>query len=401
MKNDFKKILDSMKGIYDKYLYVVAKPVIILLFLVILFEIISFIVGRAANISVGIFELIFPFVLGILISLFLEPVNKFLEKKFKFKRTIAVVTSLVLSIVIILGFFTVILYFAISQSIVFIDKIVIFLQNYNYKEGLNSLESFVNSGLLTQYISLEQMSDLLVQFKDNLAATLDSLGEKLSILGKSFVSFLSGIFIHFIPTFIFVFFISIITSFFISKDKDKVKRLVQEYTPEKFYNNVMKVKTKLVENLLSYFKGHVILVFIESTVIFIGLLVMGSPYAITFYLICLVLGNVPVVGQFILLVPYAIYSLVQGDMFGFYTIIAISILFSLVRPLLEPKILGGSLGIHPLLFLVAVYIGLEAFGGIGMLMGPFALVFLKILFDTEIIKINKVRVLTNEDEVDK
>ena len=81
-------------------------------------------------------------------------------------------------------------------------------------------------------------------------------------------------------------------------------------------------------------------------------------------------------GSGIILNPWAVVNLLQGNYFqaaGFFCLYLI-ILFT--RQLLEPKILSGQLGIHPLFTLTAIYVGLKTMGIPGMILGPIILIIL-------------------------
>jgi predicted PurR-regulated permease PerM len=55
---------------------------------------------------------------------------------------------------------------------------------------------------------------------------------------------------------------------------------------------------------------------------------------------------------------------------------------SVVRQFLEPKIVSGKIGIHPIFTLIAMYTGFKAIGVLGMLIGPIVLIILKNVFAT-------------------
>ena len=80
------------------------------------------------------------------------------------------------------------------------------------------------------------------------------------------------------------------------------------------------------------------------------------------------------------MVPWAIISALNGDLKLGISIIVLWIIMSVVRQFLEPKIVSGKIGIHPIFTLIAMYTGFKVIGVMGMLVGPIVLIILKSIF---------------------
>lgn len=122
----------------------------------------------------------------------------------------------------------------------------------------------------------------------------------------------------------------------------------------------------------------------------------GYPYAIVFSLICGLVDILPIVGSMTILIPWTIYELAIGDKnFGIFLFI-ISAVFFILRRILEPKVLGDSTGLHPLVTLVSMYAGLQLSNLFGAILAPVGImVFLSILrtglFDDWILDFHEFR----------
>ena len=104
-------------------------------------------------------------------------------------------------------------------------------------------------------------------------------------------------------------------------------------------------------------------------------------------LIALAIGFVdalPILGSGTVMVPWAIISALNGDLKLGISIIVLWIIMSVVRQFLEPKIVSGKIGIHPIFTLIAMYTGFKLIGVMGMLVGPIVLIILKSIFAKEI-----------------
>ena len=86
------------------------------------------------------------------------------------------------------------------------------------------------------------------------------------------------------------------------------------------------------------------------------------------------------------MVPWAIIAGFYGDIKLAICILVLWIVMSVVRELIEPKIVGAHIGIHPIFTLIAMYTGVKFIGVIGMFIGPIILIILKNIFSTFIDK---------------
>ena len=84
------------------------------------------------------------------------------------------------------------------------------------------------------------------------------------------------------------------------------------------------------------------------------------------------------------MLPWAIISACNGDINLALAVLALWIVMSVVRQFLEPKIVSGKIGIHPIFTLIAMYTGFKLIGVMGMLVGPIVLIILKSIFAKEI-----------------
>ena len=94
----------------------------------------------------------------------------------------------------------------------------------------------------------------------------------------------------------------------------------------------------------------------------------------------------PILGSGTVMIPWAIICAINGDLNLGISIIVLWIIMSIVRQFLEPKIVSGKIGIHPIFTLIAMYTGFRFIGIWGMIVGPIILIILKNIFSTLIDK---------------
>ena len=114
---------------------------------------------------------------------------------------------------------------------------------------------------------------------------------------------------------------------------------------------------------------------------FIGLAILRVPYAFILAILIAVVDFLPLLGTGIILIPWAVVSLLLGEVrlgIGLLVLYAVS---SVLRQIFEPKLIGDGLGLHPLLSLAAMYGGLRLFGVWGMILAPLAVAGLLSMMD--------------------
>ena len=110
-----------------------------------------------------------------------------------------------------------------------------------------------------------------------------------------------------------------------------------------------------------------LLTFLET---FIGLALLQVPYAFILAILIAVVDFLPLLGTGIVLIPWALISLLLGKIKLGIGLLILYAVTSVIRQVLEPKLIGDGLGLHPLLSLIAMYTGLRLFGVWGMILAP-------------------------------
>jgi len=140
------------------------------------------------------------------------------------------------------------------------------------------------------------------------------------------------------------------------------------------------VKRELSGAGIAYVKTQAILILLVSITCSLGLFLINNPYALLFGVAIGIFDAFPVLGSGLILVPWAVISFVRGKAFAGAVLLTLYGICQFMREYLEPKLLGGKMGIRPVQSLMAVYIGYELFGVSGLFLGPFGLVLIKSLW---------------------
>lgn len=303
-----------------------------------------------------------PFVIGFLISKLLIPFIDFLNLKLNFHRT----TATIISIMLMAGFVFVISYFLLAKLS---TQITVFIKNWDIF-SINI--SHITRGCCNIIEKLTGISghNIYNQIYSTILAATESICDKIMPLlmdySMSTIRSLLDIFIFAL--------IVIISLFFFSRDNKNINDFLLNC---KFNKEIFFLRQIAKNVVAAYIKTQFIIICIIATICTIGFTILKSPYSILYGIIIGILDFLPLIGAGTFLVPASIYYLFKSDYFAAILTFIIFIICYLVREILEPKLLGNSIGIHPLVSLISVYIGYKLFGLLGMILGPFGYVFVR------------------------
>ncbi len=294
-----------------------------------------------------------PFFLAWVVSIILKPLIKLLEKV-KINRRIAVAFSILIAVGALGGIVYAVYCVALSE----IKDIIALFDDT--KDGLP--------------VFLWNIIDELPQKIGNMAerffVSFASKGEGFavttiqSVLPKigGFAGKLPGAFV-----FIIVFFIA---TYFMSYDPKGFKEELKSIIPREKYRYLQVFKHSFTDACGGYIKAQLILMSIVFCVLFIGFLVLDIRFAFLLALTISFLDAIPVLGTGMILNPWAIICVFQGNYSTAIGLVCLYLIVLLTRQFLEPRILSVQLGIHPLITLICMYTGLKLAGIAGMIIGP-------------------------------
>lgn len=215
-----------------------------------------------------------------------------------------------------------------------------------------------------------QNTELAKAISDNINAFITGIWE--SILGglSSAVPDFAARIVGGMPSAILVFLVTIVACFYFAVDINLFHSKLKSVLPQGVVAKLHTWKEKISFGLKRYFKAYLILFLITFTELFIGFLILGIDYSFVISILISLVDFLPVFGAPAVLLPWAIVLLVMKKTFVGIGMMILLVIIMIVRQVLEPKILGKNLGVHPLVTLVALYIGFELFGLLGMVILP-------------------------------
>ncbi|MBR2705349.1 MAG: sporulation integral membrane protein YtvI [Clostridia bacterium] len=319
-----------------------------------------------------------PFLIAFALYLLIEPGIKLLMNKFKLKRRTSSIIILAITILIIIGL--------IAWGIAtIISEASNLLKNLN--EYINIIYEFIQSKISNIDLNKLQMSEELKTIFDN--STQDIL-QKLSNIAKDFFSGLLATLTS-IPTIAFYIAITIMALYFICTDKIYMIDQLEHHLPENWVKKIYKHVRGIAKSLGCYLKAQAILILISFVISLIGFILLSLLGFNIKYPLLVALGigfidALPILGSGTVMVPWAIIEACKGDIRLGIAILVLWIIMTIVRQIMEPKVVGGQIGIHPIFTIIAMYTGVKFCGLGGLFVGPIVLIILKDILENRIDK---------------
>ncbi len=136
--------------------------------------------------------------------------------------------------------------------------------------------------------------------------------------------------------------------------------------------------------LRAYLRAYGLLFCLTLVQLLIGFWMIGVRYAFLVAFIISVLDLLPALGAAVVLIPWSLLSFASGNVRVGAGILILAGVVTLTRQIAEPKIVGKSLGLHPLVALFAMYVGLRLFGAVGLVLGPCAVIVVQTAIKSDI-----------------
>ncbi|MDQ0231018.1 sporulation integral membrane protein YtvI [Metabacillus malikii] len=323
-------------------------------------------------------SLTYPFIIAIFIALFINPFVNLLESKAKVPRGFAVLIAILLLICLVIGIL-ILLVAEIVTGTTYLAKVI--------PGHLDLLAQYLENSFMEHIMPLYNQLTYLFSTLDtsqqhSILTNIQNIGEQMTkSIGLFIKDFLENIpmMISWLPNAATVIIFSLLATFFISKDWYKFKAVLTKILPQKARSSGRTVFDELKKALIGFIRAQATLISITTTIVLIGLLILRVDYAITIALLIGLVDILPYLGTGLVFVPWIIYLSFSNNL---PLAIGLGILYLIVliqRQVMEPKVLSSNIGLDPLATLIALFIGYQLIGFLGLIAGPVVLVILKTL----------------------
>ena len=235
------------------------------------------------------------------------------------------------------------------------------------------------------------VSENITQFFGNLINDFDvsKLGINMSSITSGLSNGISGVYsvVKNIPSILISVVIGVIAWILFTKDYKKVVKFIKLQLPDKHKNLLSETKKIFSSTILKMCRAYGLIMFITFCENFLGLTilnligVMKNSYVFVIAICIAVFDILPVAGSGGILIPWSLIALVTGNVGQCVGLLILYAVITVIRQYIEPKIVGDSLGVNPLVTLAGLYFGLKLFGFMGMFIVPICVMTLKAFND--------------------
>ena len=248
--------------------------------------------------------------------------------------------------------------------------IVIGLVSYVLGEAWALLRELVSSGALSRFHDI--LASLLPVGEDGEAlfeyvreALNGALSGLLSGVGALVSSLASGL-----PRVLFFILITVCATLYFSLDLERINKFFYDIAPKRLHGWLEKNKKHIRGSFLCYLRAYLFIMLVTFSEMLLGFLLIGIDYAVLIALLVAVLDALPLVGVGTVLLPIALYNFAVGQGSVALGLTLLFVVHTVLRQVIEPRIVGKNLGIHPIVSLFLLYVGYVALGVLGILLVP-------------------------------
>lgn len=324
--------------------------------------------------------LLYPFLIALLIALLIHRPVTFMSSTLKFPRWLSVTIALLLVMLVSAG--------VVTLVVVEIGELARRLPGFISELSQYLQRSISQDFLMGIYNQIQWFySQLEPDFKQKIddtvtngVSTVTNKGQELII---QFLDNLKNLLVS-LPNLATFAVISLIGAFFISKDFFLWKVRFRKVLPNVVNSRLDQIFRDLRNALLGFVKAQLTLISLTAAIVIVGLLILRVEYAITIGLITGLVDLLPYLGTGTVFIPWIVYLFFKGN---YSLVIGLSILYAVVlifRQIIEPKVVAENVGLDPLLTLVALFVGLQLFGFLGLIIGPVSLVLINALIKADV-----------------
>lgn len=315
---------------------------------------------------------VMPFIFGLLIALAVDPPVRGLAKRFDLKRRPTGILMLLIFYAAI-GMLATVLVVRLVVAVGETSKALPAFWRDTLEPALGVVFEYLNRAAERLDRVFGQGSGIFADdFGGFLSSVKSSLGKTISDISVKLLTRVSG-FAAGIPGVVVQVIFAVISSFFFTVDLESILSFLKTHLPTSAAGILSKLKKSSLKTLGRYIRSYALIMLITFAELSLGLLLVGvgHPFAAAFAIA--LFDILPVLGTGGILIPWAAIRLLSGDIRRAVGLLVLWGIISVVRNIIEPKIVGKQVGLHPLATLISMYVGTKLFGVIGLFLLPIGL----------------------------
>lgn len=339
--------------------------------------IIVFIVILMLQFRQVLLSLLSPFIIGIVLAYTLNPLVKALNKKGIGRLWGVLIIYLAFSIIILI--FSLTLVPRITEEV---KKLIELMPKYSNEayEYLYDLFIKYNRNIETLPNEFGGVKDLL---NINISRVQDVIINIITSLTNAVLSMFSKVVgLVLIP----------ILGFYFLKDAEEFKKSAILLIPGRYRKGTLEVFKDIDLVLGGFIRGQLIVAALVGLMTIIALSIMGVEFAVLVGLIAGIANIIPYFGPVIGIIPGVIFALMDSPMKAIWVVVVFTVIQQIESAILSPKIVGKSVGIHPVWVILSLVVGGRLYGLVGLLLAVPVAGVIKVLGKHVVKHVTKARI---------
>ena len=311
---------------------------------------------------------VLPFILGWLVAAALQRPTVFLHKKTKIPK----MALSVFFVVLILGITTLIIVAIIFAVIRNGGNIITKITAHRDKIGASLKTLFEKIGAFAEKFGIDYDGGIP-----------DFLQNAITSAASSLTSFFTGAAARFaaaLPRALIFFAALVMSSIYFCAGYRSIADFILKKLPSRISSGVSAFKREFGAAMIKYLRSYSLIFLLTFGELFLGFSVIGIEGAVVFAALVALVDILPVLGAGAVLVPWAIIEFILGNTALGVSLAVLQVIIAIVRQIVEPRIVGRGIGLHPVVSLMSMYVGLRVFGILGMIGAPLFFVIVKNTF---------------------
>lgn len=299
-----------------------------------------------------------PFVIGWILSVIAGPVVIFLEKRLKIMKKLGSAITIILVLAICIGVIYLICSRVWRESLALVD---------NFPAMYKDMESgFAQIGSKGAEV-FSRLPEEVQNGWSSLVSNLDeTVGTLIGQIGEPTIT-VAGNMAKRIPSILVGMIVAFVSAYFFISEKESLNLWIKKVVPEPVASRMGMVADNLKYAVGGYFKAQFKIMAVVFTILLIGFALIGIHFSILLALGIAFLDFLPFFGTGTALIPWAVYKFLVGDYRMLAALIILYGVTQLVRQLIQPKLVGDSMGLNPLYTLFLLYLGYRLGSVLGMI----------------------------------
>ncbi|MDO4324898.1 MAG: sporulation integral membrane protein YtvI [bacterium] len=316
-------------------------------------------IGLVVLLGPKLLNFFMPFVIGWVIAMIANPLVRFMEKRLKMVRrhssVVVVVAALAL---VVLGMYLIGAKIAIEVSSFVKDLPKLYeLVADEVSGAMNNLERIF-------YFLPQRLQDSFNIFSENLGS---AISEAVKEIAAPTVE-VAGNVAKKIPNALIYSIITILSAYFFIAERDKIMAGYRNYAPKSVQKYLAYLKGDIRKVVGGYFMAQFKIMFVVAVILAVGFALLRVEYAPLFAILIAILDFLPFFGTGTALIPWAAVKMFSGEYRFAVGLLILYAVSQIVRQVIQPKIVGDSFGLHPLVTLFFLYLGFRMRGIAGMIL---------------------------------